>query len=609
MTSTLKQLASAAGRFRRQFPYLPRVFQLVRQAAGKLALVWLALLVLQGLLPVAVVYLTRALVDGLAAAIKAGGGWKAMWPLWPAALAMGLVLIGIELCQSISRWVRAAQAERVQDHVQELIQRQALQLDLSFYDTPAYFDQLHRARVDALSRPTALIENAGALLQSLITLLAMGGVLLSFGIWIPLLLLFSTLPALAIVLRHTIRFHNWRVANTMAFRKTAYYDLALTQREMAAELRLFDLGGHFQALFRDLRQRLRREQIQLTRNEAAAQAAAALFGLASLAATLAWMGLQAVKGLVSLGGLALFFQAFFQGQRMLRSLLSNAGEIYRNIVFVENLFEFLALTPRIRPPEKTLPQTALHREITFQDVSFRYPGMNRPVLDRFNFRIPAGQITALVGENGAGKTTLIKLIGRYYDPEDGRLLVDGTDLRALDLAEWRRRITVLFQEPVRYHDTVFNNIAFSDIAAKPDRERIETAARAAGADAPISRLPDAYATVLGAWFGGAELSAGEWQRLALARAFLRKAEIIILDEPTSSMDSWAEADWLRRFRQLVAGRTALMITHRFTTALQADVIHVMEHGRIIESGTHAALLAARGRYAESWTQQMQAKHD
>lgn len=603
----IRQLADATRRLRQQLPYLPQAFQLVYHAAGGLTIVWLVSLLIQGLLPIATVYLTRALVDGIVKIIGSGGGVEGMMPLLPIGIAMALVLIGGEVLQAVSKYVRTAQSEQVQDYVHELIHEQAMQLDLSFYDDPGYYDQLHRARIDALNRPTALIENAGTLLQSLITLIAMGGVLLTFGIWIPLLLAFSTLPALLVVLRHTIRFHHWRIQNTSAMRKTSYYDLMLTQREAAAEMRLFGLGPYFRTLFKDLRHRLRREYVQLARNEAVAHAIAALIGLASMAAALVWVGLQALKGVVGLGSLALFCQAFYQGQRMMRSLLGSAGEIYRNIVFLENLFEFLGLEPRISSPEKTFPHPALQKEIAFQNVTFSYPGTTRPAIEAFNLLIPAGQITALVGENGAGKTTLIKLICRFYDPEKGRLLIDGMDIRTLSLPLLRQRITVLFQDPVRYHDTVFNNIAFSDIDNSPTMDQVEAAARAAGADVPIGRLPDTYEAVLGKWFGGAELSVGEWQRLALARAFLRRAEFIILDEPTSAMDSWAEADWLMRFRELVHGRTALIITHRFTTALQADVIHVIDRGRIIESGSHEELLAEKGRYESSWALQMRGR--
>jgi ATP-binding cassette subfamily B protein len=259
----IKQLADAAGRLRQQLPYLPQAFKLIRRAAGGLAVVWAALLLIQGLLPVATVYLTRTLVNGIAAMIGAGGGWGAMRPLLPAGAAMALVLIGMEVFRSIGRWVSVAQAARVQDRVQELIHQQAMRLDLSFYDDPGYYDQLHRARIDALSRPARLLENAGALLQSLVTLAAMGGVLLTFGVWIPLLLAFSTMPALLVVLHHTLRFHRWRIQNTTAIRKTNYYDMLLTQREAAAEMRLFGLGPYFRALFKNLSERLRHERVEL----------------------------------------------------------------------------------------------------------------------------------------------------------------------------------------------------------------------------------------------------------------------------------------------------------------------------------------------------------
>lgn len=603
----IKQILQASSKLKSQLPYLPMAFGLVYRAAGGLTIAWLILLLIQGLLPVAMVYLTKVLVDAVAAMISAGSGWKGLMGLMPAVAAMGCVLIGMEVLQGVNRWLRTAQSEKVQDSVHELVHGQAMRLDMSFYDDPGYYDQLHRARIDALSRPAVLIENAGSLLQSLVTLVAMAGVLLTFGIWIPILLAVSTLPALVVVVRHTLRFHHWRLHNTMAVRQTNYYDMMLTSREAAAEMRLFGLGNHFRGLFSNLRARLRREKVQLARSEAVATAIAALIGLASMAGALVWLGLQASHGFLSLGDLALFVQAFFQGQRMMRSLLGNAGEIYRNIMFLENLFEFLELMPKIHEPEHPLPHPGLQKGISLQNITFCYPGSNRTALNHFSLTIPSGQITALVGENGAGKTTLIKLLCRLYDPAEGSVLLDDTDIRDLSQEELRRRITVLFQEPVRYHDTVFNNIAFGDIAGRPDQAQVEKAARAAGADVPIARLPGDYSAVLGKWFGGAELSGGEWQRLALARAFLRQADLIILDEPTSSMDSWAEADWLARFRNLVNGRTALIITHRFTTAMQADVIHVMDQGRVIESGSHNQLLAARGRYALSWTQQMRGK--
>ncbi len=230
-------------------------------------------------------------------------------------------------------------------------------------------------------------------------------------------------------------------------------------------------------------------------------------------------------------------------------------------------------------------------------------------LDRFSLTIPAGHTVALVGANGAGKSTLIKLLCRLYDPEAGAITLDGVNIREIPLEELRRQITVLFQQPIQYHTTAAENIALGNLAATPGDAEIVAAARAAGADTPIDRLPEGYDTVLGKMFGGADLSGGEWQRVALARAFLRPAPILVLDEPTSAMDSWAEAAWLERFRCLAHGRTVLMITHRFTTAMQADMIHVMEAGEIVESGRHDALLARGGLYAQSWSTQMKSHTD
>lgn len=591
-----------------QLSYLPLTLRLIWAAARKWTLVWAVLVIVQGLLPVAPVYLTRPVVDGLVAAMKAGGSWESIRPVvfWAILIAASLMLT--ELIQSISSWVCMSQAEFVRDHMSALVHSQAVAVDLAFYESSEHYDRLERARNDLQTRPLTLLQNVGNLLQHTLTLVAMGSLLLSYGIWLPLVLLASTFPALYVLLRFSLRYHRWWEQTTPDRRWTQYYDLVLTHSGVAAELRLFDLGAYFQAAYQALRGRLRTEQLQFTKDQILARLVAALIGVLISGVAMVWMVWQVLQGRVTLGDLALFQQAFQRGQSLMHNLLENIGRIYANSLFLGNLFEFLTLRAQVVDPPRPLPvPVAVQEGMRFERVTFRYPGSTRTVLHDFDFTIPAGQIVAIVGTNGAGKSTLIKLLCRLYDPEAGRITLDGADLRDLSLTELRRRITVLFQWPVNYHATAAQSIALGDVQAVPGVEEIEAAARGAGAHEVIVRLPHGYDTLLGKWFAnGTELSGGEWQRIALARAFLRQAQFVILDEPTSFMDSWAEAKWLERFRALVQGRTALIITHRFTTAMRADVIHVMHEGQIVESGSHDTLLAHSGLYAESWKAQIQA---
>ena len=603
-----QRLASVFGELSAITAYWPRMFRLLWQASPPLLLAWSALLVIQGLTPLPLVYLSKALVDRMLVAVAANGAWEQVWPV---VEVVGMML-GITVLASISQGamdlVRAAHSALIRDHISALIHQQSVAVDLAFYESAEFYDRLDRARSEAPNRSLALLESFGGLAQNAITLLAMSVLLIGYGIWLPILLLISTLPALFVVVRSNRRNHRWWERTTSTRRWAQYYDSMLTQGSSAAEVRLFSLGSHFQSTFQALRKELRTAYLKLARSEGMARLAAGATAAVCGGAALVWMGWRAIQGQVTLGDLALFYQAFSQGQNLLRGLLSSAGQIYGNSLFLRELFTFLDLSPEVVDP--LLPSRApatLQRGVRFEGITFRYPGSERTALQNFSLDLQAGRVTAIVGANGAGKSTLIKLLCRFYDPQQGRISLDGIDMREFAVADVRRMISVLFQQPVAYHATAEQNIALSDLAAAPDREAIESAARSAGAHELISRLPRGYETRLGKWFAdGADLSGGEWQRIALARAFLRQAPIVILDEPTSAMDSWAEAEWLERFRELVAGRTALIITHRFTTAMRADVIHVMDGGQVIESGSHEELLQLGGRYADSWRAQMQA---
>jgi ATP-binding cassette subfamily B protein len=606
----LNHLHYVSTRLRRllaQLRYLPRAFALVWTAARKWTVAWVVLLAAQGLIPVAVVYLSRAIVNRFVAAMRTHGATPELQAAGIVLAALALILLLSEFLQSTGNRLRTAQAALLQDHISRLIHQKSAAVDLAFYDSPDFYDHLHRARSEAAERAVALLENLGGLFQNGITLFAMLGVLLPFGAWVPLVLAASSVPALLVVLRFAALQHDFQTRTTADERRSWYYDWVLTDRETAAEIRLFGLGAHFQAAFQAVRDRLRGEKLDMARRQSMAEFAAGAATLVMSSGSVCWMLWRAIRGAASLGDVALFYQAMQQGLLLTRTLLENAGHMYKNSLFLGHLFEFLELESQVREPGTPAPLSVpISDGIVFRGVNFRYPGTNRLTLRKLDLRIEAGRVTAVIGANGAGKSTLIKLLCRFYDAQEGAVEIDGKDVRTFSTEELRATIAVLFQQPVHYNETVAQNISFGDLSARADREAIIEAAQGAGAAEMIEKLAAGYDTLLGRWFeNGSELSTGQWQRIALARAFLRKAPLVILDEPTSAMDPWAEADWLRRFRRLAAGRTTVMITHRFTTALTADTICVMVDGQVVEQGTHEELLAARGRYAQGWEAQRQ----
>ncbi len=607
---------------------LPRALALAWKAAPALSSAYAALVVLRGILPVATVWLVRWLVDDLTAILASGRGWDAALSLMAPASLLGALMLLAEMARSAASWIRIAQAERLRDFMSDLVHERSAAVDLEFYDSPEFFDRLHRARDEASYRPVALVESAGGILEAAITTVALAAVLVPYGAALPLLLIASTAPALLVVLHYGFRHHRWRVETTADERRSWYYEWLLTSREAASELRLFGLGDRFRSEHRAIRGRLSRERIRLAREHAAAEAAAAGAGLLLAAGAMAWMVFRAIQGLVSLGDLALFYQAFSQGQSRTRTLLEELGQLYSNSLFLKGLFEFLDLKPAIVDPERPRPAPESPAEkicfsgvgfgfpgsnrpapkplaecIRFRGVGFSYPGSQRAALEDFSLFVPAGRVVAIVGENGAGKTTLTKLLCRLHDVGAGRIEIDGVDLREMPLADLRERISVLFQRPVRYNDSVANNIKLADPEPEASDRKTEEAIRAAGAGDLLRRLPGGTAALLGKTFtDGEEISEGEWQRIALARALYRDAPILVLDEPTSAMDPWAEIDWAERFACEVRGRTVIVITHRPVTAAAADEIHVMEAGRIVESGSHEELISRGGRYAQLWRQ-------
>ena len=587
----------------RHLGYLPKVLQLVWQVCKGWFLLWLLCLFVLGFAPGLIAVLTRNLINTLAEGLT-----RSQYDL-PLLLQQGglflLVFIANEVFTRLLTWSRLNQSERIRDHLTFLVHQQSIRLDMYYYDSPRYYDLLHRARVDAIDRPITILENLGNLVRYAITYLSLAGILAAYAFWLPLVIVAAALPSFFIIFYHTRKNYEWKRKNTSNERLQNYFDWIISLRDAAEELRLFNLGNYFQTSYRDLRTRLRGEFLLLQRNKLFGELFSVFLSLAVTGVVMVWVLLQMLGGKAGFGDLALFYQVFNQGQVIVRSSMSAASDFFGNLMFLQNLFEFLELEPKIsQSSAMRTRKTAEKITYEFSAVDFSYPDSDKLVLKNFNLIIPASRITAIVGENGAGKSTLIKLMCRFYDPTAGRISINGTDICEYSPEQIYTLTSVLFQTPVRYHTTAYDNIHFGNLDLSGDEDEIKIAAQLAGSHDVIERLPQGYQTILGKWFGGAELSSGEWQRLALARAFLRKSPVIILDEPTSALDSWAEMDWFQRFRQLAEGRTSVIITHRFTTAMQADIIHVMKAGKIVESGNHESLLAQDGLYAMSWRAQM-----
>jgi ATP-binding cassette subfamily B protein len=585
--------------------------RLVWRAAGWWAVGGLGLLLVQGLIPVGTVYVTKHLVDAVAGVLGAGLSGEALRALALPAGIMGGLLLLEQAIGGVSEYVRTIQAELVRDHIKARIHEQAVAVDLAFYESSDYHDLLSQANSQANGKPLELVNNLGGVFQNGITLAGICGVLIPFGLWIPLVLLLSTVPALYVVVRYSNEQHAWWERRTEGRRRAGYYNTLLTHEQVAPEVRIFGLGPLLRRAYMAIRVQLRDELLAITRRQGWAKAAAGLTSLLVTAGVMAYMVVRAMQGAATLGDLAMFYQAFNRGQGLAKGLLSSAGQIYSNTLFLEHLHRFLSLEPTVKDPADPVPApTPIHDGIRFDDVYFAYPGSREYALRGFNLSVPAGQTVAVVGANGAGKSTLIKLLCRFYDPQKGRITVDGTDLRAFALDDLRSTIAALFQRPVQYQMTATDNIAIADFAGEPRPYAVEQAAQRAMIDETIRNLPQGYDTLLGKWFeGGTELSGGQWQRVSLARAFYNDAPVIVLDEPTSHLDSWAEHAWYDRFGTLANGKTAIIVTHRFTTAMRADVICVMRAGQIVEQGTHEALLDQGGLYATSWRQQMQEEHN
>jgi ATP-binding cassette subfamily B protein len=576
---------------------LRRAVRLVWQSAPGWTLASLVLLIVQGLLPLASLYLLKLIVDAVTTALKSSQP-NFNHTLW-LIVAMGAVTLAGAMASSLAALVNEVQAQSVTDYMASVIHAKSVQADLAYYENSQYYDTLHRAQQEAPYRPTHIVNGLMQVGQSSVALIALVGLLLSLHWIVAAVLLLAAVPGVFVRLRYSQQLFEWQRQRTSSERQAWYLQSLLTSEVYAKEMRLFNLGELFIKRYRDLRTIMRNERMRLVSHRSRNELITQTVGTLATFGALAYIAYQTVLGMLTLGDLVMYYQAFQRGQAYLQSVVGGLAGLYEDSLFLTNLYEFLDLKPRIVEPSAPHPLSIpLQQGIAFEHVRFGYGASDKPVLDDITLTIRPGEHIALVGANGAGKTTLVKLLCRLYDPSAGRITLDGVDLREFNTTDLRRQISVVFQDYAHYQLSARENIWLGNTALPPDDSTVVKAAQAAGADALIDSLPQGYETRLGNWFDdGHELSIGQWQKIALARAFLRDAQIIVLDEPTSALDASAEYEVFQQFRQLATGRTTILISHRFSTVRMADRIYLLANGRITEAGSHAELMRQGGEYA------------
>ena len=587
---------------------LPPFLKLIWNTSPFLTASDLLLRLLRALLPVATLYVGKLIIDEV---IRLAGSGRVP-PDLSSWLASGLfdrlaALILIELALAtladvlgrVVSLIDSLLSERVTNVTSTQVMEHAATLDLEDFEDSELQDRLERARRQTTGRMTLMTQVFGQA-QDVVTIISFSAGLIVYAPWLIVLLLIALVPAFLGEAHFNAQSYSLDYRRTPERRELDYLRQTGASVETAKEVKIFALNAFLLDRYRYLAARIYETNRALAKRRALWGALLTAVGTIGYYVAYAFIAWRTVRGEFTIGDLTFLSGAFRRLRNLLEGLLMSFSQVAGQALYLDDLFSFFEIEPEIVSPENPRPfPSPIAQGFTFENVGFRYPGAERWAVRNLSFTLKAGEVLALVGENGAGKTTLVKLLARLYDPDEGRILLDGHDLREFHLGELRANIGVIFQDFVRYQMTAADNIAVGRIEAREDRPRIIAAAQRSMADEVISRLPAKYDQVIGKRFKtGVELSGGEWQKLAIGRAYMRDAQLLILDEPTAALDARAEFEVFQRFKELSEGKTAVLISHRFSSVRMADRILVLAEGQLEAEGTHEELLASSRKYAE-----------
>ena len=587
---SLKERFSALGN-------LPAFFKLVWRTSPSLTIATAIIRIVRSAIPVSILYIGKLIIDQVVLLNREQATAHVfLWQLVAAEFALAILSDALGRASTL---IDSLLGDLFSNYTSIKIMEHAATLDLEQFEDSNFYDKLERARQQTIGR-TILLSQVLSQLQDLITMGFLAAGLIVFNPWLIVLLFVAVLPAFMGEAYFNDRTYSLSRRQTPERRELDYIRYIGASDETAKEVKLFNLSGFLIDRFKQLSQKFYLDNKKLAINRSIWGIAFSLFGTLGYYAAYVFIIYKTIQGKISLGDLTFLAGSFRQLRTLLDGILSRFTSVSQGAIYLKDFFDFFEIKPTIIPSSKALPfPNPIQQGFVFENVSFKYVNSDNWANRNLNFSLPAGEKLALVGENGAGKTTLVKLLARLYDPSEGRILLDGHDLREYNLAELRRNVGVIFQDYIRYQMTVSQNIAVGNIDEKENKDLIVQSAQKSLADRLVQKLSGKYDQALGKRFNqGVELSGGEWQKIALARAYMKEAQLLILDEPTSALDARAEYEVFQRFADLTKGKTAVLISHRFSTVRMADRILVLDRGELLEIGSHEELLNKQGRYAE-----------